>query len=123
MQDNIHDKIESWAPCSGKKVTHFSVFLFFQRRHGIFDREGQASCVIKLSKEEAIQAAAERETKEPLVNEFPENDENMEENIDDTFHVDNRLEDAMEHQVLVPVTDESIEEEIVDNTFIVQTTN
>jgi len=57
------------------------------------------------------------------VNEFPENDENMEENIDDTFHVDNRLEDAMEHQVLVPVTDESIEEEIVDNTFIVQTTN
>jgi len=92
------------------------------RRHGIFDREAQAACVIKLSKEEAMQAAAEREAKEPNLNEFPENDDSIEETVDDTFHVNNRLEDDMDHQVLVPVTDELIEEEIVDSSFMVQTT-
>ena len=68
-----------------------------------------------------MQAAAEREAKEPNLNEFPENDDSIEETIDDTFHVNNRIEDDMDHQVLVPVTDEIIEEEIVDSSFIVQT--
>jgi hypothetical protein len=69
-----------------------------------------------------MQAAAEREAKEPNLNEFPENDDSIEETVDDTFHVNNRLEDDMDHQVLVPVTDELIEEEIVDSSFMVQTT-
>ena len=68
-----------------------------------------------------MQAAAEREAKEPNLNEFPENDDSIEETVDDTFHVNNRIEDDMDHQVLVPVTDEIIEEEIVDSSFIVQT--
>ena len=68
-----------------------------------------------------MQAAAERESKEPNLNEFPENDDSIEETVDDTFHVNNRIEDDMDHQVLVPVTDEIIEEEIVDSSFIVQT--
>jgi hypothetical protein len=69
-----------------------------------------------------MQAAAEREAKEPNLNEFPENDDSIRETVDDTFHVNNRLEDDMDHQVLVPVTDELIEEEIVDSSFMVQTT-
>ena len=75
-----------------------------------------------------MQAAAEREAKETNLNEFPENDDSIEaieETVDDTFHVNNRLEDDMDHQVLVPVTDvtdEFIEEEIVDSSFMVQTT-
>lgn len=69
-----------------------------------------------------MQAAAEREAKEPNLNECPENDDSIEETVDDTFHVNNRIEDDMDHQVLVPVTDELIEEEIVDSSFMVQTT-
>jgi hypothetical protein len=45
-----------------------------------------------------MQAAAEREAKEPNLNEFPENDDSIEETVDDTFHVNNRLEDDMDHQ-------------------------
>ena len=111
-----------------RKFLLFIIYFLFQRRHGIFDREAQAACVIKLSKEEAMQAAAEREAKETNLNEFPENDDSIEaieETVDDTFHVNNRLEDDMDHQVLVPVTDvtdEFIEEEIVDSSFMVQTT-
>ena len=75
--------------------------------------------MIKLSKEEAIQEAAER-AKQNEKEEFQENDGSIEEGVEDDFHVENRLEDVMDHTVLVPVTDEAIEEEIVDSAFFVQ---